>query len=114
MKKADQALVESCEDGSRAYTDINCSLRSLKSLVGNSGQGRRHKNLKRLGAAIILAPSPEPFTDIIGLALIGAGELGEHHKPPLTITEVGEETGNIFKDLLSSRHFTAKSSCWRL
>ncbi len=114
MKKANQALVESCEDGSNALNGINYSIRSLKGLVGRAGQRGQNRNLKRLGTAIILAPSPEPFTDIIGLALIGAGEIGEHRKPPLTITEVGEETCTIFKDLFSSRHFTAKSSCWKL
>jgi hypothetical protein len=114
MKETNQVLLDSYKDGVHAQKEIDCSLRSLKGLVGKTGQRRSFKNLKRLGTAIILAPSPEPFTDLIGLALIGAGEVGDRLKPPLTISEMSEEGASIFKDLVNSRPFTAKTFCWDL
>ncbi len=112
MKDACRALVDSCKDSAKAYEELDTGLRSLKGIVGSSGQRRSYKNLKRLGVAIILAPSPEPFTDLVGLALIGAGEAGERFRSPLTLSDMPEESYSLFKSLEHARPFSGKGSMW--
>lgn len=99
MKAANRAVVETYEETIDIYKGFNDELKSLKGLVGKPGQRRSHNNLKRLGAALLLAPTPEPITDIIGLALIGAGEIGERFGPPLTICELDQERQDVLSDL---------------
>lgn len=100
MKDAKRALLESSRDAACAYADLERNLGSLKGLVGRPGKGRACKNLKHIGAVLLLAPSPEPVTDMIGLALIGAGALAERANP-LTLTELSEEGGGILKGILN-------------
>jgi len=112
MKDACRALIDSCKDSSKAYEELDTSLRSLRGVVGSSSQRRSYKNLKRLGVAIMLAPSPEPFTDLVGLALIGASEVGERVRPPLTLSDMPEESYSLFKSLENARPFNGKGSMW--
>jgi len=112
MKDACRALVASCKDGAKAYEELDTGLRSLKGVVGSSGQRRSYKNLKRLGVAMLLAPSPEPFTDLVGLALIGAGEVGDRIRSPLTLSDMLEESYSLFKSLEHARPFSGKRSIW--
>lgn len=104
MKKACEALAESCRDGLQAHSDLESNIRSLKTMVGKPGQRGADKGLKKIGVALLLAPTPEPFTDIVGLALIGIGVASERHKPPLTIFELGEEGHSLIKGIEKSRH----------
>jgi len=104
MKKSAATLHESCRDSASAYAQVASNMKSVRNLVGKQGTSRNYAGLKSFGTALILAPSPEPFTDVIGLALIGIGTAAERRKPPLTITEMCEESRTIFRGLNSSRH----------
>lgn len=104
MKKATATLHQSRQESVKAYTEVVSSVKSVQSLVGKQGQSRSYAGLKTIGTALILAPSPEPFTDAIGLALIGIGTAAERRKPPLTIVEMCEESRTILRGLSSSRH----------
>jgi hypothetical protein len=55
-----------------------------------------------------MAPSPEPFTDLIGLALIGLAKGAEKHKSPLTICEMGEESRSMLKGIGSSSNLPGR------
>ncbi|GEM_PF-743517 len=112
MRAACKALVDSCNDGARAYDEFEAGLRSLKGIVGSSSQRRSCRNLKRLGVAIMLAPSPEPFTDLVGLAMIGAGEVEELLSPPLTLSDMPEAVNSIFESLENYRPFSIRLSMW--
>ena len=103
MKKACEALRASCTESLQAHDDLSASLNSVKKLVGKPTQGSSSKGLKRIGVALLLAPSPEPFTDIVGIALIGVGAAAERHKPPLTISELCIEGSSIVKGISTSR-----------
>jgi len=70
--------------------------------LGKPEQRRSYKHLKSIGTALVLTPSPEPLSDIIGLALIGVAEGAERRKPPLTVSEIGEEGRSILKGIGSS------------
>lgn len=105
MKKATTALKESCNESLHAYNELSSSLKSIKPLVGKPGPRRSYANLKRIGTTLLLIPSPEPFTDVLGLALIGAGVAAERRPPPLTIAELCEESRSVFKGLNSSKSF---------
>jgi hypothetical protein len=104
MKKATATLHESCRDSANAYSEVASSVKNMRSLVGKQGQRRSYAGLKSFGTALILAPSPEPFSDVVGLALIGIGTAAERRKPPLTILEMCEESRTIFRGLSSSRY----------
>jgi len=99
------ALKESCIESLHAYNQLASSLKSVKPMVGKPGQMRSHANLKRIGTTLLLIPSPEPFSDVLGLALIGAGVASERRPPPLTIAELCEESKSVFKGLNSSKAF---------
>ena len=102
MKKTTAILHESCCESTYAYGEVSSSIKNVRTLVGKQGQSRSYAGLKNIGTALILAPSPEPFTDVVGLALIGIGTAAERRKPPLTIMEMCEESRTIFKGLSSS------------
>jgi hypothetical protein len=104
MKGTAATLHESCRDSTTAYAQVASSVKSIRSLVGKQGTSRNYAGLKKFGTALVLAPSPEPFTDVIGLALIGIGTAAERRKPPLTIMEMCEESRMIFRGLNSSLH----------
>ena len=104
MKKTAATLHDSCRDSATAYAQVALSVKSVRNLVGKQGQRKNYAGLKSFGTALILAPSPEPFTDVIGLALIGIGTAAERRKPPLTITEMCEESRTILRGLNSSRY----------
>jgi hypothetical protein len=105
MKKACEALAASGKENLQAHADLESSLRSLKKIVGKPGQkAGGDRGLKKIGVALLLAPTPEPFSDMVGLALIGIGVASEHHNPPLTLCELGGEGRSILKELEKSRH----------
>jgi hypothetical protein len=104
MKKTAATLHESCRDSTTAYAQVALSVKNVSNLVGKQGQHRNYAGLKSFGTALMLAPSPEPFSDVIGLALIGIGTAAERRKPPLTITEMCEESRTMLRGLNSSRH----------
>jgi len=103
MKKAIQAMKESCHESFQACDGLSSSLNSIKPLVGKPNRKSNSAGLKTIGTTLLLIPSPEPFTDVLGLALIGAGVAAERRQPPLTITELCEESRSIFKGLNSSK-----------
>jgi len=105
MKKATMALKECCNESLHAYNELSSSLKSVKPMVGKPGQRKSYANLKHIGTTLLLIPSPEPFTDVLGLALIGAGVAKERYPPPLTIAELCEESRSVFKGLNSSKSF---------
>jgi len=102
MKKTAATLQESCRDSTMAYSQVATNLKNVRSLIGKHGKRRDYAGLKTFGTALILAPSPEPFTDVVGLALFGIGTAAERRKPPLTILEMCEESRTIFRGLNSS------------
>jgi hypothetical protein len=104
MKKATATLHESRQESAKAYSEVASSVKTVQSLVGKQSQRRSYAGLKTIGTALILAPTPDPITDAIGLALIGIGTAAERRKPPLTIMEMCEESRTIFRGLNSSRH----------
>jgi len=109
MRRASQAVIESCYESLQACSDLICSLRSVQGLMGKPGQRRSYKHLKSMGTAMILAPTPEPFTDLIGLALISVGAAAEKRKTPLTISEMSEEGRSILKGIGSSLPASGRS-----
>jgi hypothetical protein len=104
MKRATATLHESCIDSANAYSEVTSSIKNVRSLVGKHGQRRSYAGFRTFGTALILAPTPDPITDVVGLALIGIGTAAERRKPPLTILEMCEESRTIFRGLSSSRH----------
>lgn len=104
MKKATATLHQSCRESTDAYAQVASSVKNVRSLVGKNGQRRSYAGLRSIGTALILAPTPDPFTDVVGLALIGIGTAAERRKPPLTILEMCEESRTVFRGLSSSRH----------
>jgi len=109
MRRASQVITNSCQDSISACDELIRNLRSIRSLMGKPGRNSRsHNHLKSIGTAIILAPSPEPFTDLIGLALIGLAKGAEKHKPPLTICEMGEEGRSILRGIGSSNNLPGR------
>ena len=106
MKRAIQAVKESWGDRHetlQACGGLSSSLRSIRPLVGKPNQRGNSAGLKTIGTTLLLIPSPEPFTDVLGLALIGAGVAAERRPPPLTISELCEESRSIFTGLGSSK-----------
>ena len=109
MKQASKAISSSFQDSISAYDEMIRNLRSVQGLMGKPGRKRgSYNHLKRIGTAIILAPSPEPFTDLVGLALIGIAKGAEKHRPPLTICEMGEEGRSILKGIGSPNNLPGR------
>lgn len=102
MRSATRSLVESATDAGSAAADIELGLRSLRALVGEPGKRRSLGNLKKVGCALLLTPTPEPFSDIAGLALIGIGALAERWFCPMTVSEMSREAGFIFRSILTT------------
>ncbi len=98
MEDAKRALLESSRDAACAYEDMAHNLRSVRGLMGRPGKERVCKHLKHVGAALLLTPTPEPFSDAIGLALIGVGTIAEKMKP-LTLAGLSEEGGEILREV---------------
>lgn len=107
LKQASRAIASSCQDSIVAYGELMHNLKSVHGLMGKPGRkSGSYNHLKSIGTAMILAPSPEPFTDLIGLALIGFAKGAEKHKPPLTLCEIGEESHSILKGIRSSNNLS--------
>ncbi len=98
MKDAKRALLESSRDAVCAYGDMAHNLGSVRGLMGRPSKGRACKHLKHIGAALLLTPTPEPFSDAIGLALIGVGTIAERMNP-LTLAGLSEEGGEILREV---------------
>lgn len=103
MRKVDRLLAESATDASWATRDLDIEIRELRAFVGEARSRRGTGGLKRLGTALLLAPTPEPFTDILGLTLIGAGALADRMGHPLTISEISAEAGSLLRSILRSK-----------
>ncbi|MEM4234843.1 MAG: hypothetical protein QXU75_06820 [Candidatus Methanomethylicaceae archaeon] len=99
MRQATRALVGSCEEVLSAYCELQRTLKSLKSLAGKPGQRRSYKRLKEIGMTMLLTPTPEPFSDIIGISVLGIAKYLEWRSPPLTLSDVGEEIRTTFKNM---------------
>jgi len=108
-QKAIKILRGSCTDSLRAQTELSTSLKSVRSLIGKPTMKSSDRGLKKIGTALIMVPTPEPFSDIAGLALIGIGMAAERHKPPLTMTELCVEGSSILKGISNSRVLGAES-----
>jgi len=102
MRSSTRNLVESAADAGSAAADIELGLRSLRALVGEPGKRRSLGSLKKVGCALLLTPTPEPFSDLAGLALIGIGALAERWLCPMTVSEMSQEAGFIFRSILSA------------
>ncbi len=100
MRSAAKILVESAADAGATVCEVELGLRSLRALVGEPGKRRSLGNLKKVGTALLLTPTPEPFSDIAGLALIGIGALAERWLCPMTVSEMSREAGLVFRSLL--------------
>ncbi|MBM5805780.1 MAG: hypothetical protein FJZ49_06960 [Candidatus Verstraetearchaeota archaeon] len=109
MRKATQVVMESCGESLQACEDLASSLRSVRGLLGRHEQRRSYKHLKSIGTALVLTPTPEPLSDIVGLALIGIAAGAEQRKPPLTVCEMGEESRSILKGIRSSLPLPGRS-----
>jgi len=48
---------------------------------------------------MILTPTPEPFSDIIGISLLGIAKYLEWRSPPLTLSDIGEEFRTTLKNI---------------
>lgn len=99
MRQATRALMGTCEETLTACREFQTTLKSLKSLAGKPGQRRSYRRLKEIGTALLLTPTPEPFSDIIGLSLLGIAKYLEWHSPPLTLSDLGEELRTVLKNL---------------
>ncbi|MCQ8892967.1 MAG: hypothetical protein NQU41_06255 [Candidatus Methanosuratincola sp.] len=100
MRSATRILSESAADAGAAVGEVAFGLRSLRALVGEPGKRRSLGNLKKVGTALLLTPTPEPFSDIAGLALIGIGALAERWGCPMTVSEMSKEAGAVFRSIL--------------
>lgn len=100
MRSATKILAESAADAGAAVGEVELGLRSLRALVGQPGKRRSLGNLKKVGTALLLTPTPEPFSDVAGLALIGIGALAERWFCPMTVSEMSREAGLVFRSLL--------------
>lgn len=100
MRSSTKMFVDSLIEAGNAASCLSLELRSLRALVGKPGQRRSLGGLKKVGTALLLTPTPEPFTDIAGLALIGIGALADRLGPPMTISEMSEEARSLFSSLL--------------
>ncbi len=68
VRQSTRALVGSYEETFSMLYELQTTLKSLKSLSGKPGQRRSYKRLKEIGMTMILTPTPEPFSDIIGIS----------------------------------------------
>ncbi|MDH7556143.1 MAG: hypothetical protein ACQXXL_07155 [Candidatus Methanosuratincola sp.] len=100
MRSATRILADSAADAGSAASEVELGLRSLRALVGEPGKRRSLGNIKKVGTALLLTPTPELFSDIAGLALIGIGALAERWCCPMTVSEMSREAGVIFRSLL--------------
>ncbi len=99
MDNATHALIGSCMCTLSAYCELKKTFKNLQSLAGKPGQRRSYKRLKEIGLTLILTPTPEPFSDLLGLSILGAAKYLEWHSPPLTLSDIAEESRTIFKNM---------------
>jgi len=92
-------LVGTCEETLSALCQLQTTLKGLKSLSGKPGQRRSYKRLKEIGMTMILTPTPEPFSNIIGISLLGIAKYLEWRSPPLTLSDIGEEFRTTLKNI---------------
>ncbi|MEN3035410.1 MAG: hypothetical protein ABC537_03810 [Candidatus Methanosuratincola sp.] len=102
MRSATRILSESAADSGTAVGEAALGLRSLRDLVGEPGKRRSLGNLKKVGTALLLTPTPEPFSGIAGLALVGIGALAERWGCPMTVSEMSREAGAVFRSILQA------------
>ncbi|MGQ9758960.1 MAG: hypothetical protein ACUVQ5_00075 [Candidatus Methanomethylicaceae archaeon] len=104
MKQATRIMVDSCKDMIIGYGETVKIFKSLRSLAGKPGQRRSYKRLKELGMTLIFTPTPEPFSNILGLSIIGVAKYLEWCSLPLTICDLTEEGRKIFENLRLTSH----------
>ncbi|MDI9643883.1 MAG: hypothetical protein QFX35_01540 [Candidatus Verstraetearchaeota archaeon] len=102
MREANRLLADCARDASCSVSDLARELNSIRTIIGEPSRKQSKGGLKRLGTALLLTPSPEPFSDLLGLALIGAGALADRVGHPLTISELSTEAGPLFRSILRS------------
>lgn len=99
MREATRLLVASYEELISGYEDTIKNLKSLRSLAGKPSQRRSYNRLKELGITLILTPTPEPLSDVIGISILGIAKFLETHSSPLTLCDLAEESRTIFRNL---------------
>ncbi|MGC8936671.1 MAG: hypothetical protein ACP5KV_04825 [Candidatus Methanomethylicaceae archaeon] len=99
MRQATSCLVGSCKDVISAYSELQENLKGLKRLVGKPGQRRSYERLKEIGLALILTPTPEPFSDVIGASILAFAKYLERRSPPLTLSDLRDELQKTLRNL---------------